>query len=193
MTVRDDAWTNGLCALHCREDRCGPNGERCDCPRHREPGGHPEPTTLDQLLYQVTDRSQRIQLPPYATDCGLDLVTAATTVIHEGQTVDIPCGVRVALPGRTFGWITPRSSTWKKWGLMVIPGVIDEGWRGELFTLVYRPPQPRNGDWTVAVPKGTRLAQLIVLPNLLAGLRVTQTDTLPDAERGLSGFGSSGT
>lgn len=27
-------WANGLCELHCREDRCGPNGERCSCPGH---------------------------------------------------------------------------------------------------------------------------------------------------------------
>lgn len=183
---------DGLCALHCREDRCGPNGEMCDCPRHRLPGGHPPFAMAEQLLYQVTDRSQSLAAPPYPTDCGLDLVTATTVVVHEGQTVDIPCGIRIALPPGTFGWVTPRSSTWKKWGLMVIPGIIDEGWRGELFTLVYRPPLPRNGEWTVAVPKGTRLAQLVVLPNLLSSIDVIQSDSLPDSDRGERGFGSSG-
>jgi hypothetical protein len=29
-----ETWRMGLHALHCREDRCGPNGERCDCPCH---------------------------------------------------------------------------------------------------------------------------------------------------------------
>lgn len=131
----------------------------------------------------------------YEGDCGLDLMTTETVTIGPGGTADIPCGVAIALPPYTFGWITSRSSTWSKWRLQVMGGIIDEGWRGELFTLVYRPlvsHDPNPGD--LVVPAGTRLAQIIVLPNLAAMTRMYRVmpDDLPGSDRGTNGFGSTG-
>jgi dUTP pyrophosphatase len=145
--------------------------------------------------------SGTLQAPPYAGDCGLDLVTAKACTLHENQWQDIPCGVSVAMPPGTFGWICARSSTWTKWGIIVIPGVIDEGWRGELFTMAYRPGVairagsdfPGYSKHGTVLPAGTRLAQLIVLPNLMRQVKLIQVDTLPESERGRRGFGSSGT
>lgn len=201
--ITDDTWRSGLHALHCREDRCVFG---CSCPCHRGedmgPGAgkainghdvaHQEPqhgTPFDLLV------SGTLQAPPYAGDCGLDLVTAKDAVLHVGHWVDIPCGVAVAMPPGTFGWICARSSTWVKHGLIVIPGVIDEGWRGELFTMAYRPPNNTlaHSQMDGFIPAGTRLAQLIVLPNLLQMTRLIPVDTLPASERGQRGFGSSGT
>jgi deoxyuridine 5'-triphosphate nucleotidohydrolase len=132
--------------------------------------------------------------PAYAGDCGLDLALSHDVEVEQGGTVNAPCGVAVALPAGTFGYITGRSSTWIRHGLLVVPGVIDEGWRGELYTVLYRPLQV--GPEKLHLPAGTRLAQLILLPNLLEGLQVhfVKPDTaLPVSERGISGFGSSGT
>lgn len=39
-------WAGGLCELHCREDRCGDRGQRCDCPGHLEDGDHVIQTTI---------------------------------------------------------------------------------------------------------------------------------------------------
>jgi len=139
-------------------------------------------------------------LPPftamhYEGDCGYDLVTTEPATIGPGGTADIPCGVAIALPPLTFGWITGRSSTWSKWKLQVMGGIIDEGWRGELFTLVYRPLIANDRNMTeLLVPAGTRLAQLILLPNLAPQVpmyRVLPAD-LPGSDRGTSGFGSTG-
>jgi hypothetical protein len=41
-----EAWRGGLHRLHCREDRCGPHGERCDCPCHHPPEYDPGATVL---------------------------------------------------------------------------------------------------------------------------------------------------
>lgn len=139
--------------------------------------------------------TQPFPQPPFSGDCGLDLVTTEDVTLKIGETANIPCGVSVALPSGTFGWITGRSSTWTRHGLLVIPGIIDEGWRGELFTLVFRPAATngtRSGWRPVRVPAGSRLAQLIVLPNLLPQVEVVITEDLPPSERGSSGFGSSG-
>jgi dUTP pyrophosphatase len=146
----------------------------------------------DAVRVLVNDGASYLGLPAYPGDCGLDLVAAEDTVIYEGQTANIACGVSVALPLGTFGWIVARSSTWTKHGLMVIPGIIDSGWRGELRTLVYRPPQPRTNEWEHKIPVGTRLAQLIILPNLMDQVKLVAVDSLPPSERGTRGFGSSG-
>lgn len=134
--------------------------------------------------------------PPqgYPGDCGLDLATDREFALAPGQSDDVPCGVAVALPPGTFGYITGRSSTWTRWGLWVMPGVIDEGWRGELRTLVHRPWVPGPQDDLISVPRGTRLAQLIVLPNLISQVTLWRVlpGELPPHERGERGFGSTG-
>ena len=131
----------------------------------------------------------------YEGDCGLDLITSEAASVCPGGTADIPCGVAVALPPYTFGWITGRSSTWSKWKLQVVGGIIDEGWRGELFTMVHRPVIfPDDRDDQLIVPAGTRLAQLIILPNLASQVELYRVhpDDLPASDRGTSGFGSTG-
>jgi len=133
--------------------------------------------------------------PSYPHDCGLDLAAAHGFHIRPGGTVNVHTGVAVALPPGTFGWITGRSSTWSRLGLQVMAGIIDEGWRGELQVMVHRPVIYDEGDFAVHVKAGTRLAQLIILPNLLDGLRTWQVasgEELPPGERGELGFGSSG-
>lgn len=132
----------------------------------------------------------------YAGDCGLDLATIRDLHLRQGEMVNASCGVAVALPPGTFGWIIGRSSTWSRWGLQVMPGIIDEGWRGELRAMIYRPHISESladrRDVTICVPRGTRLAQLIILPNRLSGLVIREVDKLPPGSRGTRGFGSSG-
>jgi dUTP pyrophosphatase len=150
----------------------------------------------------VAKRTDGQDLPPftppsYAGDCGLDLALSQDVEVAPGGTANVPCGVAVALPHGTFGWITGRSSTWSKHGLIVMAGIIDEGWRGELRVMLYRPltADPLGQCSILHLPRGTRVAQLIVLPNLLEGLQVHFVEpyvALPDSERGTNGFGSSG-
>lgn len=159
---------------------------------------------MTMLAVRTDDDTLRepFRQPGYPGDCGLDLEITEDIRLLPGDSANVPCGVAVALPPDTFGWICGRSSTWTKWGLWVMPGIIDEGWRGELRTLVYRPQSYRTNehghriadDSFLVVPKGTRLAQLIVLPNLVAQVRVVRParDRLPESERGEQGFGSTG-
>lgn len=133
-----------------------------------------------------------VQAPKYAHDAGLDLALADDLEISPGEQVNADCGAAVALPPGTFGWITGRSSTWHTHGLMVVPAIIDEGWRGGLFAAVYRPWKP-GSQKPLILPQGTRIAQLIVLPNMLDTIEVVHTaGDLPRSERGTNGFGSSG-
>jgi dUTP pyrophosphatase len=158
-----------------------------------------------QLLALRTDGQPgpAFQQPPYAGDAGLDLALSEDVTIGPEGTVNAGTGVAVALPPGTFGWITGRSSTWARHGLIVMPGIIDEGWRGELRVLVYRPGHRRLGQVQPSsrdraplhLEKGTRIAQLIVLPAILGSMQLVNLplgEALPPGSRGEQGFGSSG-
>jgi dUTP pyrophosphatase len=156
-----------------------------------------------QLLATRTDSRGGPPFPatPFPNDCGLDLAVTQSVSIWPGQTVNADCGIAVALPPATFGLITARSSTWQRWGLMVIPGIIDEGWRGELRTVLYRPHSDNLAMYgqpievisePLVIPGGSRLAQFIVLPSLLSGLEIVHVPSLPASARGERGYGSSG-
>lgn len=163
-----------------------------------QPRAREEVAFLDDLRYQYARlnklmTTEPFERPPYAGDCGLDLAITQDVIIHPGEMCNVPCGVKVALPLASFGWICGRSSTWSSWGLQVMPGIIDEGWRGELRTMIYRPlAYPDSRPPALMIPRGTRLAQLIVLPNLLGRITIEVVDELPPGSRGEKGFGSSG-
>ena len=100
----------------------------------------------------------------------------------------VPTGLAVAIPPGHAGLVLPRSGLASGHGLTLAnsPGLIDEGYRGEILLAVVNldPDQPveiRKGDW---------IAQLLVLP--FAQVEPAEVDELPPSSRGEAGFGSSG-
>jgi dUTP pyrophosphatase len=121
----------------------------------------------------------------YPGDAGFDLSCLNHGIIAPKQQTDLPTGLSVQLPDGVWGWITGRSSTTAK-GLDVIPGVIDEGYRGPLFVRV------RNyTDQAVTVREGERLGQMIPIYQV-PDLVFRQVERLDPSPRGENGFGSSG-
>jgi dUTP pyrophosphatase len=146
--------------------------------------------TAEPLPFMVV-RDSEVNLTPkrtYDGDAGWDLVVAVDLVIPAGEQVDVPCGVAVALPEWAFGRITGRSSTLRKRGLLINEGIIDAGYRGELFALA----RNMTGE-DVVVSAGDRLAQLIIHTNDSRGVIPVELDGLPPSDRGTAGFGSTGT
>lgn len=121
----------------------------------------------------------------YLDDAGIDLVVSERTVVPPASWRDVPNGVAVELPERTFGMIVGRSSTRRTKGLFVHTGIIDEGWRGELFSMV-----ENVTDQEVVIEAGERVAQLIVLSTNRTVIEERQV--LTPHPRGENGFGSSG-
>lgn len=122
----------------------------------------------------------------YDDDAGLDLYVARDYEIGPNEFVDVASGVKVDIPHGLWAMIIGRSSTLRKKGLLVNPGVIDAGWTGELFAGVQN-----MTDKTVEVAAGDRLAQLILLPAPVVGLEPVW-GTVPAKLRGTNGFGSTG-
>ena len=129
-------------------------------------------------------------LPTYGhdTDAGRDLYCSETTTIPPHGFLDIATDVRANIPAGTWGLLTGRSSTLRNHGLMVVQGVIDQDYVGELFIGVQN-----MRDTDVLVERGTRLAQLITVP--LVGPLVPVSvplESLGQTARGDRGFGSTG-
>lgn len=129
--------------------------------------------------------------PAHHNDAGLDLRASEDVMVMPHKTALVPTGVRINLPVGTFAWIVARSSTYGTSGLMVLPGVIDEAYQGELFANVLN-----DTPYPVRVHRGDRVAQVLLLSNLWAGFAITKTEqeyVFPYAStRGDQGFGSSG-
>ena len=130
----------------------------------------------------------RMPIRAHHDDAGWDLFVSQDVTIPPHGFKDVPSGVSVELPNGYWGLLTGRSSTIRRRGLLVVQGVIDTGYRGELFSAVWN-----LTDKSVLLQRGERVAQLILLPNSTAdSVLVRHEGDLQASERGFGGFGSSG-
>lgn len=138
-----------------------------------------------RLFVETTRTEAQMPSRAHAGDAGLDLYCCHTVTLQPHELVYISNGIKVGLPPGTWGLLTGRSSSIRR-GLLVIQGVIDNGYTGELYTGV------RNvNEVPVTVEAGTRVSQLILMP-LIEQVKVIEVTKLIDRGRGDSGFGSSG-
>lgn len=138
-----------------------------------------------RILFQRLEPNAELPTKAYVGDAGYDLPVYESTVVGPHEYANIPTGLAMALPDGYFGRITGRSSTSWTLGLQTMEGIIDCGFRGQLFARVYNP-----GEKGVVVSRGSRVAQLLV--HRVHTLPVEEADVLPESERGENGFGSSG-
>ena len=123
-------------------------------------------------------------------DVGLDIPVVfkdkRSIVINPGERYLAPTDIRVEIPYTHWASIEARSSTSKR-SLIVPKGVIDPGYRGELFAQIIN-----VGKEPVTINHGDRLIQLILHERVIKDFEVIEVDELSESERGESGFGSSG-
>lgn len=123
----------------------------------------------------------------YRHDAGFDLITVEPVTIPPMEGMDIKTGIVAAIPDGFWGLIIGRSSTLRDRRLMVMPGIIDSGFRGELFVHAMN----LNAQGSAVVDIGDRIGQIIIVP-VPDPLEWTEAMALPEGERGLRGFGSTG-
>lgn len=128
-----------------------------------------------------------LPMPVKQGDVGYDLYCSEEVVIpaKNMMPIDIPTGIRIKLPEGVWALIINRSSTPRKMGIEVVPGVIDNGYTGELFACCFN-----RTDEDIKVERGDRLAQFILMPAIV--LPMEEVDELPATARGDTGFGSTG-
>lgn len=123
----------------------------------------------------------------YVGDAGWDLFVSRDAEIPPQSSVDVHTDIKIKMPPYTYARITGRSSTLKRYGLLVNEGIIDNGYTGELFI------QIKNlTNKTVIVRKGTRLAQMLF--HVIEDIRWSEVDEIKPipGKRGDDGFGSTG-
>ena len=136
---------------------------------------------------QVLESSRgMIESPKKKGDVGYNVITADGRVVYcvclDVPITKIHTGVFIKLPPNTWALLTARSGAVFNRNLLILPGVIDEGFTGEIVV----PCVSLRGD--IFVPGGTSIAQLVLFESNTPEL--VYVDKLPTTERGQSGFGS---
>jgi deoxyuridine 5'-triphosphate nucleotidohydrolase len=123
----------------------------------------------------------------FPDDAGYDLTVEGHHWIEGHSVASLPLATTIAAPEGMWGLLIGRSSTFRNRRLLVNPGILDHGYTGPLFAVVFN--MSPDG---VSVNHGERIAQWIPMLNVAASLDPVRVEALPDRERGHSGFGSSG-
>jgi dUTP pyrophosphatase len=125
----------------------------------------------------------------YSGDAGLDLAACERRELGPGERATLGTGLAVAIPEGYAGFVQPRSGLAARYGVTIVnaPGLIDPGYRGELQVVLLN----TDARERFVVEPGMRIAQLVVLP--VPELELVELDELPGTERGVRGYGSSGT
>lgn len=125
----------------------------------------------------------------YEGDAGFDLRYNGDTplTVAPQSMARIPTGVHIAMPDGMYAVITGRSSTFYKRNLITPMSIIDSGFRGELFAVVWN-----FGTEPQVIEPRERVIQLLPMNNIANLLTWERVDYLSASARAEQGFGSSG-
>jgi dUTP pyrophosphatase len=117
----------------------------------------------------------------------IDLRAAETVRINPGEYKAVPLGVAMELPKGYEALIAPRSSTFKRYSVMLANsiGIVDESYKGD------------NDEWHflayattyTTIPKGERICQFRIIKHQ-PKIKLKEVKTLGNPNRG--GIGSTG-
>ena len=126
----------------------------------------------------------------------IDLYAAEDVVINEMDEAMIPLGVAMELPEGFRASLLPRSSTFKKWGIIVTNsvGMIDHSYCGDtdewkLAVFCLKARDFVNSKCCTIIHKGDKIAQFEIVP-IMPKVELQEVDHLGNEDRG--GFGSTG-
>lgn len=148
----------------------------------------PAPRSAEALRVQKLVAGARLPTRAHPGDAGLDLYAVHDATLDAGQRASIGTGIAVEIPPGLAGLVLPRSGLAARHGIALVnaPGLIDAGYRGEIKVLLLN----TDGREPFQVSAGDRIAQLVLI-NVHAPA-VVETSSITPTERGLGGFGSSG-
>jgi dUTP pyrophosphatase len=113
----------------------------------------------------------------------IDLKTSEDTFIPAGHSLNIPLGVKIAIPEGKEAYLLPRSSTFRKFNIIQTNsmGIIDNGYGDEWMLPVYA---MRDAH----IPAHTRIAQFRVVDKMKT-VEMYLTDMVKEG-KDRHGFGS---
>ena len=121
-------------------------------------------------------------------NAGYDLPTATDINILPNCRVKIPTGIYLSMPNGYYANIEPRSGLAANNGIVVLAGIIDPNYRGEIHVCLLN-----TGKDPVVFTSGSRVCQMVIKKYESPEFqRVEGPDKLTATERGDKGFGDSG-
>ena len=117
----------------------------------------------------------------------IDLKTAEAVTLKQGEYKEISLGIAMEIPAGYEAIVAPRSSTFKKYGIIMVNsiGIIDESYNGDGDIWRYPALALRETE----IPEGTRIAQFRLISHQ-PFIKFQLVDTLGNDNRG--GIGSTG-
>lgn len=117
----------------------------------------------------------------------IDLRSAEDVLLQAGQYKRISLGISVELPEGYEAHILPRSSTFEKYGILLVngAGIVDNSYRGD--NDIWQFPAYATRD--CFIPKNARICQFRIMQNQ-PNLAIQTVEVLGNDDR--SGFGHSG-
>ena len=127
--------------------------------------------------------------PQYETpqSAGADIRSNENKIVPAHGRALIKTGLLIAIPSGYEAQVRPRSGLALKKGITVLntPGTIDADYRNEIGVILFN-----TTDEDFEVKMGDRIAQLVL--NKVEQIEWEEVDELPETDRGLGGFGSTG-
>lgn len=118
-------------------------------------------------------------------DGGFDLCASESITLAPMQRASVPTGIALAIPDGYVGLVWDKSGVSHKGGIKTLGGVVDAGYRGEIFVGVIN-----LSDKAYTFEKWHKVAQMIIQERIKANF--VEVDMLDDTTRGEKGFGSTG-
>ena len=148
----------------------------------------------------------------HTTDAGFDLYADEDVTLKYGETVAIKTNIAIELPEGYAADVRPRSGLTLNTGFRVHYGTVDSGYRDGIGIICENGSHIQNDEngkkrvymaasgtlsnastWEqeiLFVPKGSKIAQLVILP--IPEITLQEVEELSDSDRGVNGFGSTG-
>ncbi len=136
---------------------------------------------------KIKKLNEHAKIPLYAhkTDAGADLFSLEDVDIMPRTRALIPTGIAMEIPEGYVGLIWDKSGIAVKSGVTTLAGVVDSGYRGEVKVALFN-----TSDESYKIEKGHKIAQILF--QKVESPEFTEVDELAEADRGESGFGSTG-
>ena len=148
----------------------------------------PRPITVKiKRLPHGADLPMPVRMTEHAAGFDVHAAVDAPMALQPGEIKLISCGFAMAIPHGYEAQMRPRSGLASKHGVTMIntPGTIDSDYRGEVFV-----PLINLGKQAFTIERGTRIAQMLVLP--VPKVELVEVEDLDETKRGTGGFGHTG-
>ena len=142
---------------------------------------------MSKLVIRIKYHGDTPPIERIAVGDWIDLRAAETVTLKAGEWHPISLGISMQLPEGYEAHILPRSSTFKRWGILLpnAMGIIDESYCGDNDIWHFGALAMRD----TVIEKGDRICQFRIMEKM-PPVRFEEVTVLGNRDRG--GFGSTG-